>query len=357
MTVSLPTAQEGCLLLADITGYTAYLQGTELEHAQDVLSDLLETIIARIEPPFEVSKLEGDAVFAHMPAADLDSSMLFDTVEATYFAFRRRLRDVVHATTCDCNACVLIPSLDLKFFVHSGSYVVRRIARSEELTGADVVLVHRLLKGSARDVVGDDAYLVLTRSALNAIGGDPEALGLTEHIEHLDIGNTDVFIENLQDRWEAEESRSRGVVSPATALGSMGGSFPALPHEVWSWFTDPRRRLEWQEDLTGIEEFVDSRRGTGTVNHCAHGASVTIQQILDWQPFTSFTTRNETDDTGVVLMSTTVFTPDGSGTDVIVYFSCEPERAWPQIAAVIGPTFERSRQRLVEILSARPDPS
>jgi hypothetical protein len=50
--------------------------------------------------------------------------MLFETVEATYFAFRRRLRDVVHATTCDCNACVLIPSLDLKFFVHSGSYVV-----------------------------------------------------------------------------------------------------------------------------------------------------------------------------------------------------------------------------------------
>jgi hypothetical protein len=104
--------------------------------------------------------------------------MLFETVEATYFAFRRRLRDVVHATTCDCNACVLIPSLDLKFFVHSGSYVVRRIARTEELTGADVVLVHRLLKGSARDVVGSDAYLVLTRSALNAIDGGPKALGV-----------------------------------------------------------------------------------------------------------------------------------------------------------------------------------
>jgi len=61
MTTILPSAQEGCLLLADITGYTAYLQGTELEHAQDVLADLLETIIAGIEPPFEVSKLEGDA--------------------------------------------------------------------------------------------------------------------------------------------------------------------------------------------------------------------------------------------------------------------------------------------------------
>ena len=71
-----PTLQEstrGCLLIADITGYTDYLRDTELEHAQDVLADLLETIIAGIEPPFELSKLEGDAVFAHMPAAELDA--------------------------------------------------------------------------------------------------------------------------------------------------------------------------------------------------------------------------------------------------------------------------------------------
>ena len=357
MNVSLPTAQEGCLLLADITGYTAYLQGTELEHAQDVLADLLETIIAWIEPPFEVSKLEGDAVFAHMPAADIDSPMLFDTVESTYFAFRRRLRDVVHATTCDCNACVLIPSLDLKFFVHSGSYVVRRIARTEELTGADVVLAHRLLKGSAREIVGNDAYFVLTQSALDAIDGDAEALGLTSHIEHYDVGDIDVFIENLQDRWVAEERRTHSVVSLETALGSMGGNLPGEPHEVWPWFTDPRRRLEWQEDLTGIDEFVDSRRGVGTVNHCAHGGSVTVQQVVDWQPFTTFTTRNETDDDGVVILSTTVLTSNEGETNVTVYVSCEPEQAWPQVEAALRPTFERSKRRLVEILSARTEPT
>ena len=356
MTVSLPTAQEGCLLLADITGYTAYLQGTELEHAQDVLADLLETIMAGIEPPFEVSKLEGDAVFAHMPTEDIDSPMLFDTIEATYFAFRRRLRDVVHTTTCDCNACVLIPSLDLKFFVHSGSYVVRRIGRTEELTGADVVLVHRLLKGSARDVVGNDAYLVLTGAALVAIDGDYEALGLIGHVEHLDIGDTDVFIENLQNRWEVEESRTHGLVSPETALGSFGGDLPGTPQELWPWFTDPRRRLEWQDGLTAIDEFVEGRRGVGTVNHCAHGGSVTVQQILDWQPFTSFTTRDEDEDTGVVLTLTTVFSPAADSTNVTIYFTCEPAQAWPQIEETLGPVIEIANQRLLGILRARTNP-
>jgi hypothetical protein len=250
---------------------------------------------------------------------------------------------------------VLIPSLDLKFFVHSGSYVVRRIGRTEELTGADVVLVHRLLKGSARDVVGSDAYFVLTEAALDAIDGDAEALGLTDHVEHFDVGDIDVYIENLQDRWEAEEQRTHGTVSPETALGSIGGDLPGTPQELWPWFTEPRRRLEWQEDLTSIDEFVDGRRGVGTVNHCAHGGSVTVQQVLDWQPFTSFTIRSETDETGVVLTSTTVFTPDAVGTNVTVYFSCEPERAWPQVEATLGPAIERSTQRLLEILSEQTD--
>lgn len=355
MVTSLPTAQEGCLLLADITGYTAYLQGTELEHAQDVLADLLETIIAGIEPPFEVSKLEGDAVFAHMPVADVDPPLLLDTIEAAYFAFRRRLRDVIHGTTCDCNACVLIPSLDLKFFVHSGSYVVRRIGRTEELTGADVVLVHRLLKGSARDVVGNDAYLVVTRAALDAIGGDPGQLELTEYVEQLDVGDTTVFIENLQDRWESEEHRDHGAVSPETALGSFGGDFPGSPRELWPWFTDPRRRLEWQDGLTAIEESVEGRRGVGTVNHCAHGGSVTIQHVVDWQPFVSFTTRDELDGTGVVLTLTTVFSSIGRNTNVTSYFTCEPRQAWPNVEERLGPAFERANRRLIRTLTAPAD--
>ena len=352
MASPLPPVQVGCLLLADITGYTSYLQGTELQHAQDVLADLLETIIAGVEPPFEVAKLEGDAIFAHMPATLVDAPLLFDTIEATYFAFRRRLRDVVHSTTCDCNACVLIPSLDLKFFVHIGSYVVRRIGRSEELTGADVVLVHRLLKGSAREVIANDAYLVLTSEALDAIDGDAEALGLVAHVEHFDVGDVNVFIENLQDRWASEESQTNGVVTAEAALGTFESTLPRTPKELWPWLTDPRKRLEWQKDLETIDEFVEGRRGVGTVNHCAHGGSVTVQQVLDWHPFKTYTIRAETDESGAVLIVTTVFAPTEGGTKVTYYFQCEPEAAWPQLKANVFGTLERSYQNLEAVLSA-----
>ncbi|MFV1999570.1 MAG: DUF2652 domain-containing protein [Acidimicrobiia bacterium] len=352
MTTLLPSAQEGCLLLADITGYTAYLQGTELEHAQDVLADLLETIIAGIEPPFEVSKLEGDAVFAHMPTAVIDAPMLFDTVEATYFAFRRRLRDVVNGTTCDCNACVLIPTLDLKFVVHSGQYVVRKIARTEELTGTDVVLVHRLLKGSARDIVGNDAYLVLTRATLDAISGDALTLGLHEHVEHLDIGETEVFIANLEERWKVEEGSTHTVLSAESAHGSFSTVLPGTPQEVWPYLTDPRKRLEWSEGLTAVDETVEGRRGVGTTNHCAHGDRVTLQQVLDWQPFSSFTTRDELEGMDIVFTTTTTFTRQEAGTETTLHFACDPAEAWPEIKPGLFSVLEISARQLASILDA-----
>ncbi|MGI8657800.1 MAG: hypothetical protein ACR2K4_03385 [Candidatus Limnocylindria bacterium] len=38
-------AQPTCFLIADISGYTGYLADTELEHAQDILADLIGAVV------------------------------------------------------------------------------------------------------------------------------------------------------------------------------------------------------------------------------------------------------------------------------------------------------------------------
>ena len=58
-----PRSGQEFLLIADVSGYTAYLQATELEHAQSVLTDLIETIVGELTPTFSLVKIEGDAVF------------------------------------------------------------------------------------------------------------------------------------------------------------------------------------------------------------------------------------------------------------------------------------------------------
>ena len=41
--------EPACLVIADITGYTSYLAGVELDHAQDILADLMDTVV-RLAP-------------------------------------------------------------------------------------------------------------------------------------------------------------------------------------------------------------------------------------------------------------------------------------------------------------------
>ena len=59
------TPTSGFLLIADITGYTAYLSASELEHAQGTLTALLELLIEHTRPPLIISRLAGDAVISY----------------------------------------------------------------------------------------------------------------------------------------------------------------------------------------------------------------------------------------------------------------------------------------------------
>ncbi len=62
--------QHGYLVIADISGFTSYLAKVELEHAHEILTDLLETIVKEFKTLLTISKLEGDAVFAYVPEAN-----------------------------------------------------------------------------------------------------------------------------------------------------------------------------------------------------------------------------------------------------------------------------------------------
>src|SRR3970040_522402 len=186
------TPETGFLIIADLTGYTAYLSGSEIEHAPAIAGDLLETIVGRLEPPFRLTKFEGDAAFLFAEDGRADGSLLLDAIEAAYVAFRRRLRSIEQATTCDCNACSQAPRLDLKFFVHHGQYVRSRIAGHDGVAGSAIIVVHRLLKGVTAQAAHDDdgrasGFAVFSGQALAQLGLCPGAANLrfgSESVEH-----------------------------------------------------------------------------------------------------------------------------------------------------------------------------
>jgi hypothetical protein len=47
----LPRPESACFVIADISGYTGFLAGVELDHAQDIIADVLDTILEGQEGP------------------------------------------------------------------------------------------------------------------------------------------------------------------------------------------------------------------------------------------------------------------------------------------------------------------
>jgi hypothetical protein len=283
----LARTEPACLVIADIAGYSGYLAGVELDHAQDILADLIDTVVGALRPSFKLTKLEGDAAFVFLPAATVDGPGLRDVVERCYYAFQRRVRDIRQASTCECNACLRMPTLDLKFVAHHGLVARQRMAGTEELIGSDVVLVHRLLKNHVTEELGISAYSLFTQALTRAMGlDDPAATGMREHRETFEsVGEVVSWVSDLAAAWEEERRRGRTKVTDEDALTVMTIPTPIPRDILWEWATSPARRIRWTTGMTDlVEDTTAGRRGIGTVNHCVHGKDVTIEEVLDWVP-------------------------------------------------------------------------
>ena len=320
------TPETGYLVIADLTGYTAYLTRGELEHAPTIAGDLLETIVGRLEPPFRLTKFEGDAAFLFVEDGRADASLLLDAIEASYVAFRRRLRSIKGATTCGCNACSLAPELDLKLFVHHGSYVRSRIAGRDELAGREVILVHRLLKSATAADARDKGFALFTDDAVTALGLDPGALGLTEakeSIEHL--GEVVTFVLDLESRWQVESRRRRLDATHDRVLFDLALTIPAGPADVWAHLTSPSLRPLWEGPIVIEEASPGGWRGVGTTAQCVTGRLTSLEEIVDWQPFDHIGWRLAVPDIGPIE-ATVDFDAVEGGTHVRLRWAASPAR-------------------------------
>lgn len=289
--------EEGYLVLADISGYTSFIAQTELEHAHEILTELLELIVSSIKPVMTISKLEGDAVFAYVPSDKISrGETVLELVEATYVAFRNKTQIMHSRTTCTCNACRNIPKLDLKFITHYGSFILQKpVAGLRELVGSDVNLAHRLLKNHVSEETKWRAYALFTEKTLDMMGVRPEKMfNAVETYEHL--GDVRTYSMNLHERFSELTSSRQLVIHDDEADLLYNGVLPVPTLIFWEWLTNPLKRNQWGSPdahwSSGIRP--GGRTAAGATNHCAHGKSAFDEKILDWKPFEYLTTEMTT---------------------------------------------------------------
>lgn len=278
----------GFFLIADITGYTTYLGDSELEHARQTLTDLLELLVDQTRPPLTVTQLEGDAVLSYAFAEGfVTAQTFFERVEDTYVEFRRAIDLKVLNNACRCNACANVSSLDLKFFVHYGPFAIQPVGDYRQLVGSDVNLVHRLLKNSVTSSTGMRAYLLFTEPALDALDVDSGAEGMVAHREVVpDFGEISVMVKDMHPVYESARQVGRVFYEPQDVLMTWSTDIPMPVEHVWNDVNQSQfRNLIIGSDSYDVLDRKDGRVAAGSKYLCYHGKMTITQLVLEWLPF------------------------------------------------------------------------
>ncbi len=194
--VSIQGIKNVCLVIADISGYTRFLKLRTLSllHAEEIISSLLEAVVAEAEYPLQISKFEGDAVFLYAlaePDPQASARSVYRQIHSFFDAFHQTQRELIRTTDggCLCEACRQIGELRLKAVVHLGDALFKRIRNHEELAGEDVILVHRLLKNS----IAAKEYIAVT-DTFYQLHGELSTEPFQQTNERYDVGDVTLHV-------------------------------------------------------------------------------------------------------------------------------------------------------------------
>ena len=224
------STRRALLLIADIGGYTEYMQfhRSVLGHAEAATTRILDKIVDAAQG-FDLIEIEGDAVFLSRDADGLDGPAVWSAVAEAAVAMHRvfhQERRFVELNMCPCGSCTRTGALKLKFVAHLGEVATQMIRRRKKLVGVDVIHVHRLLKNS----VEVPEYLLVSEELYRGSGaGSPE---LPVHEIGLDlegIGSAQAHFVDIRDlpsgAAPADPSWPRRITS---TFGMVGRGLPHI---------------------------------------------------------------------------------------------------------------------------------
>jgi len=284
--------QNGYLLIADISGYTAFLTSSEQDHANPILHSLLTSLVEQIGDPLRFWRMDGDAVLAYSTSEEFPSGDVFLTIcENIYNAFATRQRDIIANTTCPCRACANVENLDLKVIAHYGAFEEMKFGPMTDISGADVILVHRMAKTNVKAETGIKSYALFSESAVDVMNINKALTPYSQEIDH--FGDVTMKVYDLGAAWENfRAGREQFYLEEADGIWTFRRHLDLPIKVVWDALVMPERKQRWMVNMKAVTvENPQGRIGIGSDYHCAHEAADFFYTVTDWEPFEYFSTR------------------------------------------------------------------
>ena len=171
------TRKKMVLCIACISGYTEFIKfhKTETTYSESQIQRVLMTIMNSDLAPIIVNKLEGDALLMYCDSINFDDpkaiKQLVDKSAVIHGVFENE--KALISTICPCNPsklCPALPKLKIKILFTIGEVSLLQMANFTELSGVDVILIHRFMKSN----VDSPEYTLLTEPLYNAVKGELE---------------------------------------------------------------------------------------------------------------------------------------------------------------------------------------
>ncbi len=329
-------ANKGYFVITDISGYTEYLTGSELDHANEILQSLFDAQLKAVKHPFIISGFRGDAIFMYVPETNFVQSQSFlEALENFYIVFADTLQQMQYNTTCTCRACKNMSMLDLKMCTHYGEYLVQKLGDREELLGADVIVPHRMLKNHVIEKTGIKSYALFSDVAaqkLNLLEYCEKVIPHSETYEHL--GEVPMCVHDLHPVWAKYKAQNRRFVDAQEAWVKYEADLPFPAALIWEYLTKPDLEAGFLHyDYGERTDPAGGRVQAGSGFHCAHGDLHVLSKILDWKPFEYYTMKQSA--LGISYVCTRRLIPVDRGTHLAIYLSMPPENSSEEVQQLL----------------------
>jgi uncharacterized protein YndB with AHSA1/START domain len=207
--------------------------------------------------------------------------------------------------------------LDLKIMAHHGEFEEMQVGPVKDISGADVILVHRMAKTNASEATGVRSYALFSDAAVEAMEIKAALMAFSQPFEH--FGEVSMQVYDLAKAWEKFRSkRERHFLEEADGVFTFRRHFEIPIAVVWELLTAPELKQRWMDSINSVTvENTKDRIGTGTGYHCAHEMADFRYWITDWEPFEYFSTRiADPGREGVSMPETYHLTETEKGTDL-----------------------------------------
>lgn len=280
---SFANSKTGTIFIPDISGFTHFINHTEISHSQHIITELLELIIKETGDLFLLSEIEGDAILFYKFIDKPDFDKITALCINIFKKFHQHLKYYDRDRVCHCGACTSTDSLSLKFIVHFGEFSIYQVGGYSKLLGKDVILAHRLLKNG----IGQNEYLLFSDDFIKASCLPDikifDMMVMREIMEGLEP--TVFYYRILSDlKSEITEPPSRNIVNLPDIKAKSAIDIKYGYQELILALTEPDKRLKWMRNLKKITLKEHKINRVSTSHECLIGGNqieIKIEQLED----------------------------------------------------------------------------